>query len=330
MMYFENHNYLYGLGIVPVVVLLWFLSRYRQKRIMHLLGDRHLISNLIVTSPLYLQIVKLVLQVLVFTLLVFALAQPYSIKKIRVKNELAPTDIVFVVDVSKSMYVNDMAPNRLSRAKRLMKDILQQLKNEQVGVVLFAGKAGTFVPLTNDYNYVNSSIESISGSLIDQQGTSLREAFKISKLLFDPNTKSNKIICLLSDGEFHDKGEKETKELFKKSNIQVFAFGFGTKLGGEVPVDFSPTSSFEKNSSGEPIISYLHQKELTNITGSPLQYIEVSDNAMAAKLFVKKLAKMKESTFAQSHKPLSAIFLGITLFLLIIEISIPQIVKNDR
>ncbi len=326
---FEQNSYLYLTVIIPVLIVLWLLNQKRLSNITASIGETWLVKRIAISSPLYLQITKYGLYLLAILLLIASLARPYILGIDEQTKNMSPTDVVFVVDVSKSMYVKDVLPDRLSRAKRLMKDIIDQLTSEQVGVVVFAGKASTFIPLTNDYYYATKTIEGVSADLVPESGTSLKQALKISSLIYDPKGKRTKVLCLISDGEFHDDNAISFADTLRRSGINMFTFGFGTPKGGEVPLT---TSSFnddnERGVDGQPIISQLHPDNLFKIAGKrPENYFQVVDKFNASSLFVQQLKRVEYNDVVKTPKQFFGLFLLVAFIILVLETCIPQIIK---
>lgn len=311
MIYFEHSGYFYYCAAVPLFIAIWLFNRWRQSGIAASLGEKSLVRALMITSPVFIQILKLFLFVAVFLSLLAAMARPFSLEKRETKTIQGSSDIVFLVDVSKSMYVSDVAPDRLSRAKRLIGEIVGRLTNERVGIVLFAGGASNYIPLTNDYEYINKMVEGISGMLIERQGTSLGEALTISSLSFSMDTGRAKVLCLISDGEFHDKNGIGQADTLRRSGIDVFAFGFGTDSGKWVP--------------GEPMItSRLHSNELLSIAGNNAgNYMNATDNGIAAAAFINRLSSIETGGTAVYPRQNFKICLMIALILSVIEIFLP-------
>jgi Ca-activated chloride channel homolog len=330
MMYFERSDYLFLIGILLVLILAWLLNQSRQIKISALLGERRLVKKLAISSPLPVQIAKYSLFLLGLLFMIIGLAKPYVLGVNQHSRNMSPTDIVFVVDVSKSMYVKDVAPDRISRARHLVQDIIGQLSSEQVGIVLFSGKANTYMPLTDDYYYVKKSVDAISGDLVVQKGTSLQEALRISSLIYGSDVKKTKVMCLISDGEFHDGNAIAIADSIRKSGIKLFCFGMGTVEGAEVPATYSPVEEeFERDkNNNSPIISHMHPEELARIAGNkPNTYFQTADKLNAASLFADQLRNLEFSEVTTTPKPYYSLFLLIALIFLIAEACIPQVVK---
>jgi Ca-activated chloride channel homolog len=331
-MYFERSGYLFLIGILLILILAWLLNQSRQIKISALLGERRLVKNLAISSPLPVQIVKYSLFLLGLLFMIIGLAKPYILGVNEHSRNMSPTDVVFVVDVSKSMYVKDVAPDRISRARHLIQEIIGQLSSEQVGVVLFAGKANTYVPLTDNYYYVNKSVDGISGDLVTQKGTSLQEALRISSLIYGTEIKRTKVMCLISDGEFHDSNAIKIADSIRKSGIKLFCFGMGTVDGGQVPATSSAMDEeVEMDNNNRPIISHLHPEELLRIAGSkPNSYFQTVDKLNSPVLFAQQLQQLEYSEITTTPKPYYSLFLLLALALLIAEACIPQVVKPHK
>ncbi len=319
MMHFENHQYFYLLALLPLLLLCWIISRWRQEKVMHSLGDRHLVEKLISGSSLYWQVIKWLLLLLAFLCLLLVLCNPYIESNGTATHNAGATDVVFVVDVSQSMNVKDVAPNRISQVRNVLQKAMTSFTQEQVGIVLFAGKAGAYVPLTNDYDYVNNAIPHISSDLMEQ-GTSLRESLKIAQLLFDPKTSRNKFIVLLSDGEFHDTPSMALSDSIIKSGTTLLALGFGTPTGGEVPMEGQERSDLVKRDpSGNPIHSFLHENAMKQMVGNQQLYYRVTNNAAAMVWLLERIQEKERTQIVRSRKPVWNQFLILALVFLILE-----------
>lgn len=330
MMHFENHQYFYLMAVLPLLLLWWIVNRRQQQRRFDAIGDRHLMRKLMNAPSLYLLFIKWILVLFAFSALLLVLCKPYIYNNTTATHNAAATDVVFVIDVSQSMYAKDVAPDRISQTRNLLQSAVKNFTEEQVGVVLFAGKAGAYVPLTNDYEYINNSIASIGGDLMEQ-GTSLRESLKIAQLLFDPKSERNRFVVLLSDGEFHDAPSLALSDSIRKSGISVLALGFGTPNGGEVPLYRTGNSTLVKrNTNGKPIRSFLHEKEMKRIAGHRNQYHRVEDNRSSISWLFQQIHDKESTKVVRSRKFVFNVFLIVALCFLVLETAIPSIKKGHH
>jgi Ca-activated chloride channel family protein len=217
------------------------------------------------------------------------------------------------------MNVKDVAPDRISQVRNVLQKAMKSFTQEQVGIVLFAGKAGAYVPLTNDYDYINNAIPHISSDLMEQ-GTSLRESLKIAQLLFDPKTHRNKFIVLLSDGEFHDTPSMPLSDSIVKSGTTLLALGFGTPNGGEVPMEGSGKSNLVKRDpSGNPIHSFLHENTMKRMAGNQQLYHRVANNTASMVWLQERIQEKERTQIVRSRKPIWNQFLILALVFLTLE-----------
>ncbi len=324
MMHFENPQYFYFLTLLPLLLAWWIINRWRQQKQMYSLGDRHLIEKLISGSSLYLQLIKWLLLVLAFLSLLLTLCKPYINQNATATHNASATDIVFLVDVSQSMYVKDVAPDRISQVRNLLQKASMRFTQQQVGIVLFAGKAGAYVPLTNDYEYINNAIPQISRNLMEQ-GSALRESLKIAQLLFDTKASRNKFIVVLSDGEFHDPLPIALSDSIIKSGTTLLALGFGTPTGGEVPIGVDRNSNVVlTNNDGKPVHSFLHENTMKRIAGNPNQYHRAFSNTESVAWLLQKIHEKERTQIVRSRMPVWNYFLMLALVFLILEIIVPS------
>jgi Ca-activated chloride channel family protein len=324
MIYFENVNYLFLAGIIPVMLGAYFLNRRRQLRVKLEIGDERLVNNLIIGSSSSLSLFKFILLLSAFAAFIIALANPLSLIETRAEVDFTKTEIVFAVDASKSMLATDVAPNRLQHVQSLILKTVNALNSEQVGMVIFAGKASAYVPFTTDYAYVNSATKSISNNMVLKQGTSLTDALKISSAFFNTKNKNLKVLCILSDGESHSHGFEKLSDSLRKTGINLFAFGAGTTAGATLTEQIPDgTESLKKDNNGLPVISRLNEENLLRITGNNADhYFRLTDNEIAGTAFIIALRKL-EYNFSQKQlgtKSYFQLFLIIGLVLLILEL----------
>jgi Ca-activated chloride channel family protein len=326
MIYFENENYFYLLLIVPVLVAINFIGKRKLSKVRSKITNSKSANTLSTKSRSYLNFLSFSLLLLAFSTLIISLINPQVNNEKLVKPDLTKTEIVFVVDVSKSMLATDVIPNRLILAKSFMIDIVNQLNGEKVGIVIFAGKAISYMPLTSDYNFINSTTKSISNNLIVNQGTSLHEALKISSSFFNAKSNNVKILCVLSDGESHESAFIRLSDSIRKAGIKIFAFGLGTLKGSNIiDQDQDGNNVIKHDKNGKEIISVLHEENLFRITGSKTnQYNKVVDKEVSTGIFIKELRNIQDNTTSAiiSKKGYFQLFLLISLCLLIIDIFI--------
>ena len=238
----DESKYLYLLFIVPILVLLFLYNQYWKRKKQLEFGDLDLIKRLSPEKSVFKPILKLVVLLLALVALIFGLVNPkIGTKMETVKRE--GIDIVFAMDVSKSMLAEDVAPSRLEKSKQIVSQIINQLGSDRIGIVAYAGSAFPVLPITSDYSVAKMFLQSTNTDIVSSQGTSLDEAIKLSATYFDEKSKTSKLLILISDGEDHSEGAELAAEEANKVGMKIITIGLGTekrseerRVGKECPV----------------------------------------------------------------------------------------------
>ena len=188
---------------------------------------------------------------------------------------------MLLIDVSNSMLVEDIKPNRLARAKLSILNFLDNVRDHRIGIVVFSGSAYLLCPLTKDYGIVKKFVNSINSKIVSLQGTDLALGLNIAINSFSKNDLGNqeKIILLFTDGENHNEDVFSQGEIAKNKTIKIFSIGVGTSNGEFIPIksENSDTINYLKDKNGIPIISKLDEKtliELSQLTGGDYYFTE--------------------------------------------------------
>ena len=145
-------------------------------------------------------------------------------------------DIFIVLDVSKSMLAEDIAPNRIFKAKRLVSEMFNKLGSDRVGIIAYASTAIPVLPITTDFSSAKMFLESLNTDMLSSQGTSIIEAIELSKGYFDDDNQTNRVLCILSDGEDHEFKEDQLFSAIDESGITIFTIGLGSTKGAPIPI----------------------------------------------------------------------------------------------
>jgi tetratricopeptide (TPR) repeat protein len=193
-------------------------------------------------------------------LLIIAIANPQiGTKQEKIKGQ--GIDIMILLDVSNSMLAQDIQPNRLERAKLFINKLLDNLKNDRVGFVIFAGNAYLQVPLTIDFASIKMSLPIINPTDIPSQGTNIGEAVDLAGKSLGLTDSKNKAIVIVTDGEDHDANANAAIEKAKKNGIKVFAIGVGEEKGAPIPMG----EDVKKDENGQPILTAFNRKMLEEL-----------------------------------------------------------------
>ena len=191
-------------------------------------GSVALLEALAPDSSSFKSHLKFVVLLLGFTALIFALVNPKrGIELETVKRE--GVDLVFAVDVSKSMLAEDIAPNRLEKAKRLVSETINKLSGDRVGIIAYAASAVPQLPITTDYESAKLFLQALNTDMLSSQGTAIAEAIDLSKNYFDDENQTNRVLVILSDGEDHEEGAEMAATTAANEGITIFSIALGTE-----------------------------------------------------------------------------------------------------
>ncbi len=261
----DEKKYLYLLFILPIVVLFFLLNLYWKRKKQREFGDLDLVRKLSPESSVFKPVLKLVMILLALAGIIFGLVNPkIGTKMETVKRE--GIDIVFAMDVSKSMLAEDVAPNRLEKSKQIVSQIINELGSDRIGIVAYAGSAFPVLPITTDYSVAKMFLQSMSPDIVSSQGTSLDEAIKLSSTYFDDKSKTSKLLILISDGEDHSEGAQAAAEEANKLGMKIITIGVGTEKGGTIPLKRNGViESFQRDNQNQVVITKLNQEGLKTI-----------------------------------------------------------------
>ncbi len=250
MIKWAQPQYLYLLGVIPIVVIalvVYFLRRWQGfKKIV----DPELIPRLNDTLNHRIQVIKSILFVLGLLFLVISLARPKWGERLRVYKGKG-IDIVIALDASKSMLAQDVKPTRLARAKTEILSLLEQVSTNRVGITAFAGDTYVMCPLTTDIEAAKLFLDIISPDVIPKPGTNLERAITVSASLFNPREKTYKALILITDGDNLQGRPLSLINFLKEQGIRLFTIGVGT-------IEGSPVPEFDKHGN---LVTYKKDKE---------------------------------------------------------------------
>ena len=261
----DEQKYLYLLFILPIMVVLFLINLYWKRKKQREFGDLELLKRLSPERSVFKPVLKLIVTLLALSALILGLVNPKIGTKVEtVKRE--GIDIVFAMDVSKSMLAEDVAPSRLEKSKQIVSQIINQLGSDRIGIVAYAGSAFPVLPITTDYAVAKMFMQSMGPGMVSSQGTSLDEAIKLSGTYFDDKSKTSKLLIMISDGEDHSEGAEGAAEEAKKMGIKIITIGLGTSKGGTIPLKKNGVvESYQRDNEGEVVITKLNEAGLSTI-----------------------------------------------------------------
>jgi Ca-activated chloride channel homolog len=291
---FANPDYLYLLLLVPVIILLFIANSIRKKRAMKRLGDLSLIEKLVPELSVGRPLVKFILQIIAFTAGIIMLARPQFGSKIEdVKKQ--GVEVIIALDVSNSMLAEDIQPDRLTRAKQAITRLIDNLDNDRIGLIVFAGDAYTQIPVTTDYISAKMFLSTIGPEMVPKQGTAIGAAINLGIRSFSPGEGKSKAMILITDGENHEDDPVASAQEAAVAGIVIHTIGIGSSEGVPVPVAAGNKNDFLRDVEGNIVISKLDEEILKKIAAAASgTYVRASNSNLGLDEVFSEIKKMKK------------------------------------
>ena len=323
-MRFGNPEFFLFLLIVPIIILLFYLSAQRRKKVFSEFSSPELQKKLITNLSMVSRTLKNILMVAIVILLIIAAARPQWGKKLQILEEKG-LDIVVAIDVSTSMLAEDLAPNRIQRAKNSFMTFLDMLTSDRVGLIIFAGYAFVQCPITSDYSALKMFASIVDVGLVPEDGTDIANAIAKANTLFTEETQ-NRVMVLITDGENLQGDFKEAVKQAKEDNIIIYTLGIGTQKGAPIPLVNPQTGEKEylKDKEGNIVLSKLDFSNLSWIAKETNGlFFQVSTGQQEIRDILNDISLLEKEKIAErrysEYKEQYQFFVLFALFLLLIE-----------
>jgi Ca-activated chloride channel family protein len=327
MFRFEHPDYLYALLLIPVFLLLFIAMLFWKKKAIKRYGDRTLLKQLMPDSSQQRLIFKFILYNAAYLFLVIAIANPQTGSKL-VEVERKGIDLVIALDVSNSMLAEDVKPNRLELSKQAISKLIDKLGNDRIGIVVFAGKAYTQLPITTDYAAAKMFVNTIDTKVIPTQGTAIGDAIELSMQAFDEETHS-KAIIVITDGENHEDDAVDLAASAAEKGIQVYTVGIGSPVGVPIPEynRYNQRTGYKTDRQGKTVVTKLNETMLKQIaTAGEGVYVTGNNTYDALDTILEEINKMEKTEFESKmfsdYEDRFQYFIALSLILLFIELLI--------
>lgn len=298
MLQFAHITNLWLLVSVPLSILIYLIWYQKKKAILNQLADKRITNILLPNRNPKKTHLKFGLYILSLICFIIALAQPQlGTKQEKIKRK--GIDVVIALDLSNSMLAQDIAPNRLQKSKFFIQELLKKLDGDRVGLVIFAGKAYSQMPLTVDYSSMLMYLRSINTHSIPVQGTALAEALGQSETLFDKKDKKHKAVILITDGEDHEENAIDLAEELASTGVKITTIGAGTKQGGKIPIIDAQGNiiDYKKDTEGNEINTALNENMMQALAKAGKGNYYILDNAKTvAELVSIDISKIETKT----------------------------------
>ena len=326
MFRFAHIHYFYLLALIPVFTAVLFLFLIWKKKTLAKYGDMTVIRQLMPEYSAGKSVLKFIVVILALTGLIVALADPQTGSRLE-KVKRKGIDLMICLDVSNSMMAQDIKPNRLDRAKQAIVRLIDNLEGDRIGIIVFAGRAYTQLPITTDYAAAKMFTASINTGIVPTQGTAIAEAIETAAKSFG-ESRHNKAIVIITDGEDHEGNVLEQAEAAIKKSITIYTIGMGLPEGAPIPVyNGNIQVGYKKDRQGQTIMSKLDETLLQRLAsvGKGMYVRATTSETGLGKIFedISKIQKseIEEKQFSE-YEDRFQYFVAISLILLILDLVI--------
>tara|TARA_B100001063_G_scaffold120167_1_gene112197 strand:+ start:4705 stop:5739 length:1035 start_codon:yes stop_codon:yes gene_type:complete len=308
-----------GLTVAFLLVFIW--KKHTQRKF----ASQVALKKLSPDRSFFKSWLKLIILSLAIFSLTLALVNPKIGTKIEtIKRE--GVDVVFALDVSKSMLAEDIAPNRIDKSKQLITQIINSLGGDRVGIIGYAGSAFPQVPITTDFSTTKLFLNSMNTDMVSSQGTAITEAIKMAETYYNDEDQVNKVLFIISDGEDHEGNISEIVNEAANLGIRIYTIGVGTETGGPIPYKRNGILQYYKrDNKNQQVITKLNANKLNEIASKGNgKYINGSNTSKVIEEVNTILNGMNQKEFEAKQftdfKDRFQWFLGISIFLLVLEL----------
>lgn len=312
---------------VPVIVLYFLAYKKWKRNTIKKMGEPSIIRSMILNySPrrFYIKFLLITIAFAMGVIAVMNLRKPGGSDGIKREG----IDLVFALDVSKSMLAKDIAPNRLERAKQFINKMMDAMAGSRIGLVWFAGKAYVQMPISSDHSAAAMFVEEASPDAVPMKGTVISEALEESLKAFGEREAKYKAVILISDGEGHDEEAIQKSKELARRGLMVNTVGIGSPQGSFIPDDSTGGNKIDEE-TGSEVISKLNEPQLKSIAKNTNGvYVHLQNADDAVRQIKNQLSqidkKVSNDMSLMNFSYYFWVFAGAMLLLLIIEQLLPE------
>ena len=321
----EEPKYFYLFIAVAILLLFYLLTWLWKLKKQKAFAEFSLLNELSPEKSVFKPVLKMIFVLLALSLLIIAMVNPKMGTQLKTVKRQG-VDIVFALDVSKSMLAEDIAPNRLEKSKQIISKIIDKLGSDRVGIIIYAGNAYPLLPITTDHGAAKMFLQNAGPDMVSSQGTAINEALELSKTFFDDDTQTNRFLFVISDGEDHEENSGKIAKEITDIGIRTFTIGVGSNKGGPIPIKSNGKFlGYKKDNKDEVVITKLNVETLKDIaengegkyiygnkTSKTVEYVE--------ELLLKADKKEFESKQFSDYKDQFQWFIGFGLLFLVLDV----------
>ena len=323
-MIFAESGYLFLLLLIPVFIIVQtVVLRFRRKR-MEKFGDEALVKKLMPSYSRAKVWLRLSFFLLAFFFFVIGISRP-QMGAILKEHKTRGAEVMIVLDVSNSMLAEDYSPNRLERAKLAISRVVDKLRDDRIGLVVFAGNSFVQLPITTDYVSAKMFLSSISTESVPIQGTAIGEAIGTALRSFSAQSDRSRVIIVITDGENHEDDPVAAASQAAEMGVRVFTIGVGSPEGKMIPFE----GDYLRDKEGNPVVTRLDESVLQDVAaaGKGL-YVRAGNSEFGLNPIVDEIARMDDEEYNsivfEEYDELYMYFFGMALFFLVLEMLIGE------
>lgn len=321
----EEEKFFWLLLVIPALIVLFVGLLFWRKSKQKQFASSTMLEQLTPDKSVFKPWLKFSLLLLAFVFLILALVNP----KIGTKMETVTregVDIVFAIDVSKSMEAEDVAPNRLDKSKQLVTQIINNLASDRIGIIAYAGSAFPQLPITTDYASAKMFLQAMNTDMVSSQGTAIKEAIELSSTYFKEEDQTSKVLFIISDGEDHEGDIGNVAKEAADKGIKIFTIGVGSLQGGPIPIKRNGVvQTYKKDQNGETVITKLNENTLIEIAEDANgEYIQGNVTNVVLEKVTESLQKLDKTEFEAKqfadYQSQFQWFLGLAILLILLDV----------
>ena len=319
-MIFAEPKYLFLILLIPVFFVIQAVVLKLRKRKIRKFGDEELVEQLMPSYSRAKVWLRMSLFSLAFLFFSLGMARP-QMGAVLKEHTARGAEVMIVLDVSNSMLAEDYSPNRLERAKLAISRVVDKLRDDRIGLVVFAGNSFVQLPITTDYVSAKMFLNSISTGSVPIQGTAMGEAISTALRSFSAQSDKSRAIIVITDGENHEDDPVAAAEQAASMGVRVFTIGLGSPQGTMIPLE---DGGYLEDRDGNPVVTRLDDKVLQDVAaaGKGL-YIHAGNREFGLEPIINEIARMDDEEYNsivfEEYDELYMYFLAVALFFLLIE-----------
>ena len=322
MLNFAQSQYLLLLLLIPFFFVIQALVLKMRRNRIRKFGDEALVSQLMPSYSKGKVWVRLVLFSIGFFFFVIGLSRPQIGAKLK-EHETKGAEIMIVLDVSNSMLAEDYSPNRLERAKLAISRLVDKLREDRIGLIVFAGNSFVQLPITTDYVSAKMFLNSITTGSVPVQGTAIGDAINTAMRSFSVQSEKSRAVIVITDGENHEDDPVAAAKQAAEMGVRVYTIGVGSPEGKPIPMD----GELLKDKDGEIVVTRLDEKVLQDVAqaGNGL-YVRAGNSEFGLNPIIENIDRMEDEKYSsivfEEYDEQFMYFLGIALFFFVLEMLI--------